>query len=247
MAIYNKPTWALMWDMVKEMDIKEGEVVTRERILAWFRERYPKIKKGTLSAHLIRMSINAPSRIYYSGKPKDDDLFYQIDSGHFRLYEPENDPNPIYDTDRDQVEGIDDEQEVPESPAEFAYESDLQNFLAKNLHLIEDGLSLYDDDGFTGLEYPAGGRRIDILATSPSGKLVVIELKVSRGYDRTVGQLLRYVSWVKENLAEPDQAVEGVIVAREISEDLRLACRDQMNIRLFEYELAISLNQISQV
>lgn len=49
-----------------------------------------------------------------------------------------------------------------------------------------------------------------------NGDLVVIELKVSRGYDRVVGQLIRYVAWIKKNLAEANQQVRGVIVAREI-------------------------------
>ena len=65
--------------------------------------------------------------------------------------------------------------------SEFAFERDLQNFLVKNLHLIEDGLKLlHEEDGITGVEYPVGGRRIDILAVDKDGALVVIELKVSK-------------------------------------------------------------------
>lgn len=30
---------------------------------------------------------------------------------------------------------------------EFAYEADLKNYLAKNLHIIEPGLKLYEDEG----------------------------------------------------------------------------------------------------
>jgi len=78
---------------------------------------------------------------------------------------------------------------------EFAHEKDLQRFLAKNLELIESGLQLYkddEDDQITGLEFPAGDRFIDILAADKSNNYVVIELKVSKGYDRVVGQLLRY-------------------------------------------------------
>jgi RecB family endonuclease NucS len=41
------------------------------------------------------------------------------------------------------------------------------------------------------LEFPAGDRYIDILAVDAQGSFVVIELKVSRGYDRVIGQLLR--------------------------------------------------------
>jgi len=72
---------------------------------------------------------------------------------------------------------------------------DLRNYLVRNLGLIEPGLRLYDEEGITGVEFPVGGRFIDILALDRHDRYVVIELKVSRGYDRVVGQLLRYMGW----------------------------------------------------
>ena len=109
---------------------------------------------------MIQLSINAKSRHHYSPKPKEDDLFYQIDGGRFRLYEPESDPAPIYGP-------IDDGPRPPqdeEPPSQFAYEADLRNYLAKNLGLLEPGLALYEEEGIKGIEFPAGGRFIDILA-----------------------------------------------------------------------------------
>ena len=41
---------------------------------------------------------------------------------------------------------------------EFAFEPDLKNHLAINLSDIELGLSLSEDDGITGVEFPVGGR-----------------------------------------------------------------------------------------
>jgi hypothetical protein len=129
--------------------------------------------------------------------------------------------------------GPGDEQDEPddgdqEPSTEFAYEADLRNYLAKNLSLIEPGLALYVDEatGVSGIEFPVGGRFIDILAVSERGDFVVLELKVSRGYDRVVGQLMRYMAWVRKNKAKAGQRVRGVIVAREISEDLLLACSE---------------------
>ena len=90
-----------------------------------------------------------------------------------------------------------------------------------------------------------GGRFIDILALDTNNNWVVIELKVSKGYDKVVGQLLRYVAWIRQNLAENKQQVRGVIVAREISQDLLLACSEIPNIQLFEYQLSIELNQVA--
>ena len=52
------------------------------------------------------------------------------------------------------------------------------------------------------------------------------------------------MAWLKKNLAEPDQKVKGMIVARTVSEDLRLAVSIVNDVELFEYQLSISLKQI---
>ena len=131
------------------------------------------------------------------------------------------------------------------STGEFAYEHDLRDFLARNLHLIEPGLQLYTDEGINGIEFPAGGRYIDLLAVDADSNYVVIELKVSKGYDRVVGQLLRYVNWIKKHHAEPGRQVRGIILAKQISDDLRLACLSLPDISLYEYELAVSVNKVA--
>ena len=140
--------------------------------------------------------------------------------------------------------GEDIEDIEPESTGEFAYERDLREFLARNLHLIESGLSLFSDEGMNGIEYPVGGRFIAILAIDSSGGFVVIELKVSKGYDRVVGQLLRYVNWIRQNLTDWNQRVRGVIIAKRITEDLRLACASLDEVSLFEYELSVSVKPV---
>jgi hypothetical protein len=97
MSIYEKPVWKLMYDMVEELGIGAGEVFLKDRVLAWFAERYPKIKRSTISAHLSRLSTNAPSRIHHHARPEEDDLFFKLDANHFRLYDPVSDPPPIYE------------------------------------------------------------------------------------------------------------------------------------------------------
>lgn len=176
MAIYDKPVRLLMQDMVKEFGLKQGDTFFREQAFAWFHENYPKVKDGTIAAHLIRMSTNAPSRAYYLGKPpENDDLLYQIDSRTFRLYNSSTDPQPIYGIGAEATEE-DDGVDEASNATEFAYEKDLQNFLAKNLATIEPGLQLYVEEGITGVEFPAGTRFIDILALDRENNYVVIEL-----------------------------------------------------------------------
>jgi hypothetical protein len=248
MAIYDKPVRLLMRDMADSLGLEEGKSFTKQQVLDWFARNYPKIKKGTIAAHLIRLSTNAPSRLHYNAKESEDDIFYQIDGSHFRLYDATNDPAPIRDGgDSPPVEppGAGEGEPVAGS-TEFAYEADLKNYLARNLSVIEPGLSLYEDDGINGVEFPVGGRYIDILAVDDSNNLVVIELKVSRGYDRVVGQLMRYVAWISKNHADAGQNVRGIIVAREISEDLLLACGLLDNVELFEYELSLALKKVEE-
>lgn len=251
MAIYSKSVRALMKeDMSAALASTQGAIFSKQQAVGWFAKNYPKIKTGTVSAHLIRLSTNAPSRAHYSAKPGEDDVFYQVDRSRYRLYQAAQDPAPIYNGTPGPAEAAQtapdddfDEDIGVQSSGQFAYESDLRNYLAKNLSSIEPGLRLYEDEGITGIEFPVGGRFIDILALDSTGTLVVIELKVSRGYDRVVGQLMRYVAWIRENQADANQRVRGVIIAREISEDLFLACSLLPDVQLYEYQLSLSLKK----
>ena len=176
--MYEKPVRLLMQDMIPALGIKVGDTFTREQVVAWFEANYPKIKKGTVTAHLMRLSTNVASRHQYSPRPDgSDDVFFKIDSRTFRLYESGIDPVPLT-TGVPENNDEDVEDYEPESTGEFAYEHDLRDFLARNLHLIEPGLSLFSDEGMNGIEFPVGGRFIDLLAIDSDGGLVVIELKV---------------------------------------------------------------------
>lgn len=244
MPIYSKPVRALMPDMIGELAGDADAEFSREDAVRWFSERYPKIKRATVAAHLIRFTTNMPSRLYYNVQP-DEDYLFQVDGGRFRRYRPGQDPAPIHDRQAEPDVAPAAADRSVEPPSEFAYESDLRDFLAKNLSLIEPGLQLYEEEGISGIEFPAGGRYVDILAVDADRNLVVIELKVSKGYDRVVGQLLRYIAWIHTELADAGQKVRGIIVAREISSDLRLACSQLPNVALYEYTLAVSLTAVA--
>ena len=228
------------------MDLAEGKSFTTKEALAWFAQNYPLIKKATVTAHLTRLSTNAPSRIYYSANP-DDDIFFQLAPGQYRLFNAATDPSPLRNQ-KDTADEFDDSEPTTDARIsdEFAFESDLRDYLAGNLALIEDGLTLYEDEDIKGIEFPVGGRFIDILAVDSKGRFVVVELKVSKGYDRVVGQLMRYMAWIQSNLAEPNQGVRGVIAARHISDDLKLECTLLPSCELFEYSLSISLSKINK-
>lgn len=267
MAIYAKSTKELIkefintfippksegFGLIERKPLREGGHFSRKEIISWFGTKYPKIKKGTINAHLVLLSTNATSRVHYNVNPNGShDLLYQLDSSNFRLYDKENDSVPIYEKEvakQIEEEGLDLDavlEDANQEARKFAYEKDLQNFLSKNLEVIENGLKLYEQEEINGIEYPAGGRFIDILAMDKNNNFVVIELKVDHGYDKTVGQILRYMAWIKRELADQDQLVRGVIVASNISSDLKLASSSLTDVDLYEYKLSFSLAKIDK-
>jgi hypothetical protein len=138
----------------------------------------------------------------------------------------------------------DEEDEIVTEENEFAYENDLRNYLVKNLSIIEKGLKIYEANGNTGEEFyvPGTSRRIDILAIDKNGKFVVIELKVSRGYEKVVGQTLFYQSSIKTIFKQDN--VRAIILAREISPELKTATSFLPDFELFEYQLSMTLSKI---
>jgi tetratricopeptide (TPR) repeat protein len=82
----------------------------------------------------------------------------------------------------------------------------------------------------------AGIGRIDLLVGDvDTQELIVIELKRAKSTDEVVGQLCRYLGWVRENLAEGNQMVRGIICVRRSSEKLRLAVSAVSGVEIFEY------------
>lgn len=137
------------------------------------------------------------------------------------------------------------EQEESADETSFAYEEDLRDYLSNNLNVIEPGLTLFKDkDGTEGVEYSidSANKRIDILAIDKNKIPVVVELKVSRGYEKVIGQCLYYKNRVKELLGTA--RVRIVIISREITPHLKIATADLPDVELFEYNLVVKLKKL---
>jgi restriction system protein len=81
---------------------------------------------------------------------------------------------------------------------------------------------IFEEDGeLVGQQYQSDTGPMDILAIKKDkSQLLVVELKKGRASDAVVGQVLRYMGYVKQELAEPNQSVKGVIIA--LDDDTRI-------------------------
>jgi restriction system protein len=134
--------------------------------------------------------------------------------------------------------------ETVENPAAFALEEHLEDFLVTNWVQTELGkdYDIYEEDGEKAQQYQTDTGPLDILAISKDKKrLLVVELKKGRASDVVVGQTLRYMSFVQEELAEKDQAVEGAIIALEDDQRIRRALAMVPKIRFFRYRVDFKL------
>jgi restriction system protein len=134
---------------------------------------------------------------------------------------------------------------VIEDPVAFAMEKHLEAFLVANwtqTELAKD-FAIYEEDGEpVGQQYATDAGPIDILAVSHDRKrLLVVELKRGRASDVVVGQILRYMGYIKEQVAEPGQTVEGVIIALDNDQKLRWALSAVPNIRFYRYQVNFRL------
>jgi RecB family endonuclease NucS len=97
-----------------------------------------------------------------------------------------------------------------------------------------------DPTGRDGIEFPSAVGPIDILAVDDRNSFYVFELKRANSPDRAIGQLARYMGWIRQTIGR-NRDVFGVIVAKSISENLRYAASIVPNIHLFEYEVDFHL------
>jgi len=229
-----------VWQMIKEaIEQSENKVIQNREIKDYIKNKYGDVNSSTLNCQILICTVNIKSRVNWAvnQKPRvcDDDrydLLYSVGHGKVEIYNPEVhgqweicrvDNARLVVKKLDDIADAEDDTDTDSTNEEkrftFELESQLRDFIAQNITHIDSNLSLYvSDDGVDGVEYQTDVGYVDILAQNKDNEFVVIELKLSKGADVALGQIQRYMGWVKKNLAENNANVHGVIIAKSISE-----------------------------
>ena len=103
-------------------------------------------------------------------------------------------------------------------------------------------LKLYNEDpDQSGARFHTQAGEIDFLAVDKKTKdFVVIELKVGKVHDNAIGQVLRYMGYVKEKLAD-DKKVRGILLGEDIDDKAKYALIMMPAIEFKKYKLNIKL------
>jgi len=176
---------------------------------------------------------------------------WTLDALWWRITIPETEPKkPGQDGGGGAIEPPTPETTIPDTT--FGMESHLHDFLVDNWSKLEIGKewNLLEEDGeITGSEYNTGEvGAIDLLAKRKTGNgWLVVELKRGQTSDETAGQILRYMSWVRLNLAREKEEVEGLVICRNIDKKMQYALDGQPHIRCMTYQVSFSLNPVSEL
>lgn len=254
------------WQMIKEAVENLGGKATYSQIKEYIKKKYGNVNESTINCQIIVCTVNHPSRIHYPENKKPRianskyDFLFTTNRGQVELYDPNK--HGVWEIRRNEYgtltvaqTGLDEFPEAEEVDITdeekdllFPLESHLRDFIAQNIDSIKINgktLKLYrDEHERDGIEYPTDVGSIDILAKDNEGNFVIFELKLSRGADRALGQILRYMGWVKRKLAKGG-GVKGVIIAKHVDEKLKYAATVTSDITLLEYELDFKIKEVN--
>lgn len=211
-----------------------GEKIIKSNfdIINSFKEKYGiETKPRALSVFLYSPTRSSSTPEYNTDIPGLRNLW---------LDEPEqiNEPQAIEECE---------EEPIHVQKPEFSMEKHLEDFLVRNWESTEFGekFELIEKEGdIVSPQYHTDVGNIDLLVRDKKTKqFVVIELKKGQTSDDTVGQLARYMGWVKENL-ENNKDVRGIIIASAEDKRLNYALKVIPNCELLLYRVSFTLEKV---
>jgi len=248
--LYDRPVRALMRDAAKQLP----SPTTTNEIIRWFAREYPLVKRTTVAAHITGLTANDRNRHHYSVS-RYEPIFVRAGDGSLGLYDPdthlEDEETETDDGEIDDTGDPEDESPVTPETAEFVLEAHLEEFLLGNWNTVDWGRPLkiwQSADGTSGHQLSTPIGRLDLLCIDTStNDFVVVELKRGHSADRAVGQVARYMGWVRTHLATVGQGVEGIVVARDHDDRLRYAAAAVPGLTIFNYTVTFQLTAIPEL
>ncbi|WP_017931447.1 endonuclease NucS domain-containing protein [Robiginitomaculum antarcticum] len=117
----------------------------------------------------------------------------------------------------------------------------IEDILEYNVNSLRSDLSL------VRRQYSTGVGPIDLLCRDKDLNFVVVELKKGRASDKVLGQVLRYMGWVKDRLAvKEDVKVFGIIVGKDFDSKNTAALSATEGITTFCYDVKASFSSFDQ-
>lgn len=121
----------------------------------------------------------------------------------------------------------------------------VQKLMEKNFDAVfsDLNLKLYEDNpDQNGFQYTTPVGKLDFLTVDKTnGDFVVVELKIGRVHDAALGQIQRYMGYVKEELAG-DNNVRGILLGEEMDDKTRYALIIAPSIEFKKYRLNIKIS-----
>lgn len=187
-----------------------------------------------------RKIINFFRTINVQDNPRKISLFiYSIKTSWENNIDSQNIIENISNEENEDIENIED---VPSQT--FIIEKYLEDFLIGNWESTELGKKydlLFENSELISQQYKTDIGIIDLLVKEKiTGNYVVIELKRNQTSDVTVGQIMRYLGWVKIKLSQ-DKPVKGIIIGYTNDDKLNYAISCVENIEIFLYRVNFSL------
>lgn len=107
----------------------------------------------------------------------------------------------------------------------FVLENGMEEAVKKNLGQLK--LTLADKSIQQQCSLGIGVGRTDLICRDKDDNYVVLELKAFNSSDSVVGQILRYIGYIRENWADKEnKQVKGIIITPGYDEQLRLAAKE---------------------
>lgn len=136
-------------------------------------------------------------------------------------------------------------EEIEEQHFEALEVQHYQSLLHRNFHRLFPSLKYFDEEE----QIPKNGQYdtqtvgiMDMLCVDDNENFVVIEIK-RQATDKTVGQILRYMGWTKEELCKDGQKVKGIIVAERKDIQLEFALKIILDVKFMKLGLSITLEE----